>query len=186
MLLSMLCVLLPIGVTVAIVSNDRQRPGEQGSCDEVRAVGHGVLARGPAGDEQEQCGDSAQENSDAQSEGEHPGVEPPQPQTDHRAELDVSQSQAGAEIRQGQADAPHCQCAQCRGEGGTRPVGIQDDGDHSACGQPGGRGAQQAVGEQVRHGVDASGASEQRVHRDGGECRGGGAYPAAPPGAQKA
>ena len=66
------------------------------------------------------------------------------------------------------------------------PVGIQNDGDHAAYGQPGGRGAQQAVGEEVRHGVDASGASEQCVHGDGSERCGGGAYSVPPPGADEA
>lgn len=134
MLLSMLCVLLPIGVTVAIMSSDCQRPYEQRAGDEVGTVGHGGLARCPAGDEQEQCGDSAQENSEAQSEDEHPGVEPSQPEADHRAEFDVSQPQAGAEVRQGQADAAHRQCAERCGEGGVSPVGIQHDGDHAARG----------------------------------------------------
>lgn len=44
MLLSMLCVLLPIGVTVAIMSSDCQRPYEQRAGDEVGTVGHGVFA----------------------------------------------------------------------------------------------------------------------------------------------
>ena len=92
-------------MTVAIVSSDCQRPYEQRARDEVGAVGHGVFARCSAGDEQEQCRDSTQENSGAQSEDEHPGGEPPQPEADHRGELDVSQSQAATKERQQQTDS---------------------------------------------------------------------------------
>ena len=39
-----LCGVLTMWCDSLLVSNDRQRPGEQGSCDEVWAVSHGVLA----------------------------------------------------------------------------------------------------------------------------------------------